>query len=220
MKKLGALVLLLACASCTCCPPKNSVELFNGKDLTGWTAFSSKPDVKCEDVWTVRSGTIVCKGEPIGWLATEKAYTNYQFTAEWRWAPGQKPGNSGFFQRINGEPAALPRCVECQLKSGDAGDLMGFQGMTVVGDPAHAMAPKKFALGELTGGARKTEMAEKAAGEWNRAEITVQGDRITVCVNGRKINEVTGVPVLAGRIGLQSEGGEVHFRNVRIVPMD
>ena len=220
MKKLGALVLLLACASCTSLPPKNSVELFNGKDLTGWMAFSSKPGVKLEDVWSVRDGLIICKGDPIGWLATEKTFTNYKLTADWRWGDPQKPGNSGFFQRINGEPSTLPRCIECQLKNGSAGDLMGFQGMTLQGDAARAMTPKKFALGELTAGVKKSAMAEKAPGEWNRAEITVQNDKITVVINGQKINDVTGVPVLAGRIGLQAEGGEVHFRNVRVISFD
>ena len=220
MKKLGMLVVALLCASCTTPPPRPAVALFNGKDLTGWTAFSAQPGVKLEDVWSVRDGLIICKGEPLGWLATEQTYTNYKLTAEWRWAPGQKPGNSGFFQRINGAPATLPRCIECQLKHENAGDLMGFQGMTISGAAACAMVPKKFALGELTGGVKKTALAEKAPGEWNRAEITVQGDKIGVTINGRPINDATGVPVLAGRIGLQAEGGEVHFRNVQLVPLD
>ena len=220
MKRIAVLSLLLLCASCATPPPHPAVELFNGKDLRGWTAFSSKPGVKLEDVWSVRDGIIVCQGDPIGWLATEKTYTNYKLCAEWRWGDPQKPGNSGLFQRINGEPQTLPRCIECQLKNGSAGDLLGFQGMTVQGDAARTMKPKKFALGELTAGVKKIVMAERTPGEWNRAEITVQGDRITVIINGQKVNEVTGVPVLAGHAGLQSEGGEVHFRNVQLIPLD
>ena len=220
MKIFAALVVLLACASCTCCPPKNSVELFNGKDLAGWMAFSSKDGVKLEDVWSAKDGVIVCKGDPIGWLGTEQTYTNYKLTAEWRWGDPQKPGNSGFFQRINGTPSTLPRCIECQLKHENAGDLMGFQGMTVSGDATRAMKPKKFALGELTAGVKKSALAEKKPGEWNRAEITVQGDKIAVIINGQKINEVTGVPVLAGRIGLQAEGAEMDFRKVELTPIE
>ena len=222
MKKIIMLIAILACVSCQTLPSASgpAVDLFNGKDLQGWMAFSSKSGVKLEDVWSVRDGLIICKGEPLGWLGTEKTYTNYKLTAEWRWGDPQNPGNSGFFQRISGEPSTLPRCIECQLKHGSAGDLMGFQGMTVKGDSARTMPPKKFALGELTGGVKKIAMAEKAPGEWNHAEITVQGDKIIVIINGKKINEVTGVPVLAGRIGLQAEGGEIHFRNVRIIPLD
>jgi hypothetical protein len=213
MKKL-ALLLLLSLVTA------HAEELFNGKDLKGWTAFSSKEGVKLEDVWSVKDGVIVCKGEPIGWLATEKTYTNYKLTVEWRWGDPQKPGNSGLFQRIHGEPQTLPCSIECQLKHESAGDLMGFQGMTISGDATRAMKPKKFALGELTGGVKKLAMAEKKAGEWNRAEVTVQGDKITVLVNGQKVNEVTGVKIVAGRIGLQSEGGEIHFRNISVTALD
>jgi hypothetical protein len=39
-----------------------------------------------------------------------------------------------------------------------------------------------------------------------------------VKINGQLVNEVTGVEVKAGPIGLQSEGGEVHFRNVMLTP--
>ena len=112
MKRYLAAVGVGAMAACALAAdaPAPAVELFNGKDLSGWTAFSSKPGVKLEDVWSVKDGLIICKGEPMGWLATERKFTDYKLTAEWRWAPGQKPGNSGFFQRINGEPSPLPRC--------------------------------------------------------------------------------------------------------------
>ena len=34
--------------------------------------------------------------------------------------------------------------------------------------------------------------------------------------NGEKVNEATGLDVVAGTIGLQSEGGEIHFRTVEL----
>jgi hypothetical protein len=40
-----------------------------------------------------------------------------------------------------------------------------------------------------------------------------------VFVNGTKVNEATGATVLPGRIGLQSEGGEIHFRRVELTPL-
>ncbi len=48
------------------------VSLFNGKDLSGWTFFLVDPKVKMEDVWSVRDGLLVCKGEPLGYLATPR----------------------------------------------------------------------------------------------------------------------------------------------------
>lgn len=217
-KHLAAAAISAVCA--TCALAADPVDLFNGKDLAGWTAFSSKPGVKLEDVWSVRDGIIVCKGEPMGWLATEKKFTDYKLTAEWRWAPGQKPGNSGLFQRINGEPSPLPRCFEVQLKSGTAGDLMGFHGMAISGDPARAMKARTNEMCGALSGVNKIEANEKTPGEWNQAEVVVKGDTLTVTVNGKKVNEATGCTAVAGAIGLQSEGGEVHFRNVRVTPLD
>ena len=66
-----------------------SVELFNGECLGGWTSFLVEDDVKMEDVWSVKDGILICKGEPHGYLATEKCYEDYQLVVEWRWAPGK-----------------------------------------------------------------------------------------------------------------------------------
>ena len=54
------------------------MRLFNGRDLSGWRAVLVKPAVKMEDVWSVRDGVLVCKGEPLCYLHTEKAFTNYR----------------------------------------------------------------------------------------------------------------------------------------------
>jgi hypothetical protein len=40
-----------------------------------------------------------------------------------------------------------------------------------------------------------------------------------VSVNGKKANSATVTDVLAGSIGLQSEGGEIHFRKVELQPL-
>ena len=61
---------------------------------------------------------------------------------------------------------------------------------------------------------------EEDPGQWNKYEITLQGGDLTLVVNGKKVNECTGCDVIAGQIGLQSEGGEIHFRTVKLVPLD
>ena len=50
----------------------NPVALFNGSDLTGWTYHLDKPNVKMEDVWSVKDGVLRCKGKPAGYLLTKK----------------------------------------------------------------------------------------------------------------------------------------------------
>jgi hypothetical protein len=55
-------------------------------------------------------------------------------------------------------------------------------------------------------------------GSWNEMTVTVVGQKYTVEVNGRVVNEYLGNRARTGFIGLQTWHGEgdVHFRNVRI----
>ncbi len=63
-----------------------------------------------------------------------------------------------------------------------------------------------------------TEVPIKPAGEWNDYEITVVGQKYTIKLNGKVINEFTGNRTERGRIGLQNhdDGSPVSFRNIRI----
>jgi hypothetical protein len=60
---------------------------------------------------------------------------------------------------------------------------------------------------------------EKAPGEWNTVEVVVDGPLVKVTVNDKLVNEATDCEVVAGPIGLQSEGGEIHFRKVEVTPL-
>ena len=51
---------------------------------------------------------------------------------------------------------------------------------------------------------------------WNRYEITVSGGNLELKVNGEIVNQASGLDVLAGPIGLQSEGAQIHFRNIEL----
>jgi hypothetical protein len=195
-----------------------SISLFNAKCLAGWEHFLVKDDVKMEDVWSVQDGILVCKGEPMGYLCTKKEFENYKLIVEWRWAPGKAAGNSGVLLRITGKPMALPKCVEAQLKSGDAGDIWAFQGFQVKGDDKRFREVNHPQLGKFMG-LSKIKGNEKAPGEWNKYEITIDGDKLTLAVNGEKVNEASGCDLGAGKVGFQSEGGEIHFRTIELVPL-
>jgi hypothetical protein len=220
---LLALPLGLLAGTAVAAPP-DAVRLFNGKDLSGWSHVLADPKVRMEDVWSVRDGVLVCRGEPLGFLQTTAEYTSFRLVVEWRWAAGAaarlgKVPNSGVLVRVNGEPRPIPRALEAQLRAGDAGDLYGFWGMTLDGDPARRREKKADPmLGDMVG-FTKAEAAEKPEGEWNLYEITVDGPSVVVHVNGKKVNEAKAATVLPGRIGLQSEGGEIHFRRVELVPL-
>jgi len=195
-----------------------SIDLFDGKSLDGWDYYLVKPEVKMADVWSVRDGLIVCKGQPMGYIATKKTYTSFRLVVEWRWAGESKKNNSGVLMRITGEPMALPKCCESQLQAGNAGDIYGFHGFGVKGD-ARTVSGENKLVGKLSG-VKKIKANEKKVGEWNTMEITLDGGSLTVVVNGEKVNEARDVDVVAGKIGLQSEGDEVHFRTVRLTPIE
>ena len=69
-------------------------------------------------------------------------------------------------------------------------------------------------------GVGKIKAAEKEPGEWNSYRILFRNGKLQLTINGEKINEATGCDVTAGKIGLQSEGAEIHFRRVRLIPLD
>jgi hypothetical protein len=195
------------------------VDLFNGKNLDGWEYFLSEPGYSMEDVWSVSDGLLICKGEPMGYIATKDLFTNYKLVVEWRWAPGKPAGNSGVLMRIAGEPKALPKCYEAQLRHRSAGDVYGFHGYSVSGDSTRFRSAESELAGKMTG-VSKMRDNEDEAGDWNQYEIYMLGGNITVYVNGTKVNEAYGLEIAAGKIGMQSEGGEIQFRTVKILPVD
>jgi hypothetical protein len=61
-----------------------------------------------------------------------------------------------------------------------------------------------------------TAVPQKPAGEWNDLEIKAVGTQYTVALNGKVINTYTGERSREGLVGLQNDGDEVSFRNMRI----
>jgi len=193
--------------------PDNSqpgwIKLFNGKDLSGWSCYLKDPKAKMEDVWSVKDGVLVCKGKPTGYLKTKKKYKNFMLRVEWRWPKGSKGGNSGVLIRAVGPDRVWPKCVEAQLASGHAGDFWKIGGFEMHSDPARSRGAN----------VRKMRYAEKPIGEWNLYEITADGPKITLKVNGKLVNKAWDCDVVAGWICLQSEGAEIHFRKIELKPL-
>jgi hypothetical protein len=187
------------------------VSLLNGKDLTGWHMdvpdLDNKPDGG--KPFIVRDGMLVSLGNPMGHLITDASYENYRLTLEWRWSKG--PGNSGLIVHIS-KPRHirnfLPKGIEAQLMSGNAGDF-------------HLFDEQLFKPGSTTERAGKnfTDNSERPVGEWNTMVAECKADTIKVWVNGTLVNEGVGSSVTKGQIGLQSEGAEIEFRKLELVKL-
>jgi hypothetical protein len=56
--------------------------------------------------------------------------------------------------------------------------------------------------------------------EWTQVECICSGDRITVKINGKTVNECYNVFPAGGKILLENEKNEIYFRNLEIRPLE
>lgn len=200
--------------------PTAPVTLFNGKDTAGWVSHL-KDDAMADGTWSVKDGLLVCSGAPNGFLRTEKSYSQYKFTVEWRFT---KPGNTGVVVHMTPPDAIWPKSIECQGAHKNQGDFYLWAGATAKeGTPLlnKEGLPSLDKEGKPRGYkiARVGEDAENAVGEWNTYTVICDKDAVTILVNGKEVNKATGANLTSGFIGLQSEGGAYEIRKVLIEPL-
>lgn len=186
-------------------PPQFGPEivLFDGKSLAGWRTVlpgAREP----QDTFAVRDGVLACRGEPAGYIYTERQFTNFELTLEWRVAPGQ-PGNSGVLLRVQPPHKVWPRSIEAQLNAGDAGDIWNIDEFAMSTDPTRTRGRHTVKL---------LPSSEKPLGEWNRYRIRLDRGRCSLEVNGMLQNLASWCQELPGAIALQSEGAAIEFRAV------
>jgi len=214
-------ILTAALAAAAAVAAAGKIALFNGKDLSGWTYYLWDREAKKQDtktpmsaVWSVQDGVLRCKGRPTGYICTEKAYENYRLTLEWRWPEGTERGNSGVLLHTT-TPNALgqwPKSIEVQLAKDNAGDFW------VIGTDLDVPNEETRKKGRRH--LNLTDGSEKPVGQWNQMVIEARGDTLKVWVNGDLVNEATNLSQTKGTICLQSEGAEIHFRNIYLEPLD
>lgn len=194
--------------------PGKKIALWNGEDFAGWKRVVADPSVDVNEVWQIRSRVLYCSGKPNGYIRTEGKYKNYHLHVEWRWP--ETPTNSGVLLHGSGPDEVWPPCIECQLKAGNAGDLVLMNGTGITVDGVDRKnAAKRFVVIE-----KKAPASESPAGQWSSYDIFCKGDSIRCLVNNVPQNEGTRASPSSGWIGLQSEGGPIEFRNVYLEPLD
>ncbi|MGL6195920.1 MAG: 3-keto-disaccharide hydrolase [Thermoguttaceae bacterium] len=201
-----------------------TINLFESRKISDWDSHFVEPGTKVEEIYSFNDdGILECKGKPFGYIATPSVYKNFKMSVDYRWKPGEEPTNSGVFLRVNAQPkeSFLPRGVEAQLAHGSAGDLWAFHGEKIVGPTKERNVdnPDGGAHGHIRG-SKRIEAAEKAPGEWNTMEILCNDGLIVVVLNGKIVNWTTEAETTPGKVGLQSEGGPVQFRNCFLTPLE
>jgi len=197
------LFIFLAGVCQTAAQSADFVDLFDGKSLDGWVNVNCAPST-----WTVRDEMIICTGFPTGVLRTVKHYQNYVLELEWKHL--HKGGNAGLFLHSDARTAPgqpFTRSVEVQIMDGNHGDIFAIHGARLVPNRPHPRGSMR---------ALPSEHRANPAGQWNHYKVESRDGIITLAVNGKVVNQVVNAAPRKGYICLESEGSEVHFRNIRI----
>ena len=195
-------------------------NLFNGKNLDGWIDVNTSPET-----WSVRDGLLVCTGQPIGVMRSDRQYENFVLEIEWRhMEPG---GNSGIFLWCDAIPQAsrLPQGMEVQMLELDwvnqhpqrdgtlppiayvHGELFGAGGMTATPENPRGRRSKSL------------ENRCKGVGQWNKYVVVAVDGNVKLSVNGKFVNGIRDASLKKGYLCLESEGKEIHFRTIRIMEL-
>jgi hypothetical protein len=184
-----------------------------------WINVNTSPDT-----WVRNKDLLICSGQPIGVMRSEKQYENFMLHVEWKHLePG---GNSGVFVWSNANPGEnrLPNGVEVQMLELDWIKLNTRDGVT---------PPVAYVHGELFGvggvvtipdnprGTRSKSIENRALGraEWNTYDVSCIDGVVKLAVNGKFVNGLSHSSQKKGYICLESEGAQIHFRNLRIIEL-
>ena len=113
----------------------------------------------------------------------------------------------------------LPSGVEVQMLENDypvihnrvreyvSGELFGAGTVTTI--PDHPRGKRSSSV----------EYRCKGKGEWNHYLVVCVDGVVKLAINGKFVNGVRASSVKKGYLGLESEGAQIHFRNIRIMEL-
>jgi len=189
-------LLLLSCSS-TKQMKGDAINLFNGKDLTGWEIYGTEK-------WFVEDGLLICESGPdgeYGYLGTTQRFKNMDLSLEFL---QEADGNSGVFFRSSIEGTKIA----------------GWQ--TEVAPPGHDTGGiyESYGRGWLIKPDKELDKHLKM-GEWNKMRIKVMDDEVTTWLNGQQMIYLKDEKIgqAEGQIALQIHSGggiRVKWRNLKV----
>lgn len=189
------------------------IEMFNGKDLTGWVAegikeFKDKED-QMKPVWSVQNGLLRCDGKGFGFLRFDTEVDDFAYHLEFRMG---KDCNSGIGIRhlkydMAKSTATRPSYSGYEIQLLDDADKDA----------------SKTSTASLYRYVAPTANTVKPAGEWNSIDIECIGPKIRVTLNGKLIQDVDQSQIeeikskpLKGYVSVQNHGKQIEFKNLRL----
>ena len=176
------------------------VDLFNGKDLTGWKNPYEWGEVKVVD------GTIALSGNRKFFLVTEEQFSDFELEVQVM-LPEKGPANSGIMFRCH---AQKNRVFGYQAECDPSG--RAWTGGLYDEGRRKWLHPKGNERG-------KTKLFQAPLGEWITYRIKCVGDHLQIFINGKQTTDFRDDVDAKGHIGLQHHGekGKTYkFRNIRI----
>lgn len=182
------------------------VDIFNGKDFTGWTGALEN--------YAIQDNAIVCRPQKGGVIFTQEEFADFAVRLEYRLPPG---GNNGLAIRYPGKgQASQVAMCEVQILDDNA--------------PKHAKLDPRQYNGSAYGMIAAVRGYDRPIGEWNFMEVTAIGHTLRVELNGTRIlegdlSQVTefkdktphpGKDRLRGHFGFAGHGDPVAFRHIQI----
>ena len=193
--------------------------LFDGKTLKGWHSSvppppsgraaapqpappgqigSPKPCVTAQATsaavpagsahWEVVDGSLMACGQPTGYLTSDRSYKNFVLSIEFKCSDDT---NSGVFVRSPHESGGY----EVQI---------------------WRQQPAGYNTGAIVGVAKTARDYAFKADQWNRYQITADGDHIVVALNGETTLDVHDGRFPEGQLRLQYQQFSIAFRNIKI----
>jgi len=206
-------LILLVCCAAVAQEPSDWIQLFNGKDLTGWTPKirGSEPGVNFGNTFRVENGVLKVGYEAydefkerFGHLFYKDKFSYYIIAAEYRFVGQQAKGGPGWALRNSGimihgqDPSTMPKdqdfpiSIEVQLLGGDGTNPRTTMNLCTPG--TNVVMDSKLITTHCLTAKSKTYHGE----QWVRAEALVLGaSLIRHKIDGETLIEYT-MPQIGG----------------------